>query len=61
MKDKKVIKYFALVLTIALSFTHAYRVSNLMYTDYMKYQSEVTLANKISERIDMLNLDDKFK
>ena len=61
LKDKKIIKYFALALIIALSFTRAYRVSNLMYTDYMKYQSEVTLANKISERIDMLNLDDKFK
>ena len=29
-------------------------------TDYMKYQSEVALANKISDRIDSLNLDNIF-
>lgn len=57
LRNTKVLVYFILALAIALSFNHAYNVSNLMYNDYMKYQSEVNLANKITDRIDSLNLD----
>lgn len=61
LKNKKIFVSIIIILSIALSFNHAYRVSNLLYTDYMKYQSEVSLANKITDRIDNLNLDDNFK
>lgn len=52
----KFIRFITFIFSLYLSFFQSYRVAGLLYTDYMKYQCEVTLANKISERIDKLNI-----
>lgn len=54
--DKRRLKNLVIFLSLCLTFVQSYKVSCYMYTDYMKYQSEVFLANKISTKIDALNL-----
>ena len=53
----KFIKTLPVALSLMLSFNQAYTVSGLLYSRYMRYQSEVELANKISERISNLNIE----
>lgn len=57
LKKIKKLKFFIVLFAVFLSFNQAYSVANYMYTDYMKYQSEVALANKISYKIDSLQSD----
>lgn len=54
--NNKKIKIIGFFVAVFIAFNQGYVVSSLLYTDYMKYQSELRLANKISERIDSLNL-----
>lgn len=54
-KNKK-IHILGVVFAVFLALNQGYVVSRLLYTDYIKYQSEVALANKISTRIENLNL-----
>lgn len=54
-KNKK-IHILGVIFAVFLALNQGYVVSRLLYTDYMKYQSEVALANKISTRIENLNL-----
>lgn len=51
---KRLIVFFSLYFSLFFG----YRAANMFYTDYMKYQSEVELANKISSRIENLDLKD---
>ena len=54
--NNKKIEIIGFFVAVFFAFNQGYVVSSLLYTDYMKYQSELRLANKISERIDSLNL-----
>ena len=54
----KILVTIVCVSSLGLSFAQGYRTAIMLYYDYMKYQSEVTMANKISERIGKLNVED---
>ena len=54
---EKIAKFVTFIFSLYLSFFQSYRVAGLMYTDYMKYQCEIALASKISERIDKLDIE----
>lgn len=48
---------FLVLSSLYISFNQGYKVANLLYTDYMKYQGEIALAGKIDERISSLDLE----
>lgn len=54
--DKNTINFLGLILSFFIALNQSYTVSSLLYSDYMKYEAEVRLATKISNRIDELNL-----
>ena len=54
----KVLATIVCVSSLGVSFAQGYRTAIMLYYDYMKYQSEVTMANKIAERIGKLNVED---
>lgn len=53
----KFVKKIVVIASLMLTFRQSYIVSGLLYSEYMRYQSEVALANKISERISNLNIE----
>ena len=53
----KFIKSLIVAMSLMLAFNQSYTVSGLLYSRYMRYQSEVELAHKISERIANLNIE----
>lgn len=59
MYSVHVVRFLIPAFSLYLSFSQGYKVAKLMYTGYMNYQSEVAMANKISERISMLNAKNK--
>lgn len=58
--NKEWLQKIGLLAVLFIALGQSCVVSRLLYTDYMKYQSEVTLANKISSRIESLNLDKTY-
>lgn len=54
--DKNTINFLGLILSFFIALNQGYTVSSLLYSDYMKYEAEVRLATKISNRIAELNL-----
>ena len=54
--NSSILKKLFVVFSFYLSFIFGYKAANMFYTDYMRYQSEVALANKVSIRIDNLDL-----
>lgn len=58
--ENRKIKYIGLLLSLILAFGQGYTESRLYYTDYMEYQSEVALANKITARVEELNLGENL-
>lgn len=54
----KILSTLVCTFSLGLSFTQGYKTAVMLYYDYMKYQSEVDVANKISERIGLLDIED---
>ena len=58
-EKKFLLKSVVIIVSMFLAFTQGYRVANVFYTEYMRYNYDVFVANKIEERINQLDIEDQ--
>lgn len=58
-EKKALLKSVAVIVSMFLAFTQGYRIANVFYTEYMRYNYDVFVANKIEERINQLDIEDQ--
>ena len=59
LEKKTLLKFFTVVVSMFTAFTQGYRVANVFYSEYMRYNYDVFIANKIEERINILDIEDQ--
>ena len=58
LNKKILLRLFLAFIAFFESFKQGYGVANMLYAEYMRYEYDVSLANKIDERINLLDIED---